>query len=93
MIVTIKNKGLQELFTKGKTKHLPQERLNKIKKLLFLLHSAHQLEDLNAPGLRLHPLKAPPYIGYYSIDVTGNYRLVFKFHNGNAHDVDYVDTH
>jgi toxin HigB-1 len=93
MITSFRHKGLQEFFTTGKSKKLPQERLRKIKQLLFLIHNAHQLEDINTPGLRLHKLKAPPYVGWYSVDVSGNYRIVFQFTNGNAHDIDYADTH
>lgn len=93
MIQRFKNKGLQELFENGKTRRLPQERLNKISKILAVIHAAHQIEDLNIPAFRLHKLKAPPYAGFHSIDVSGNYRIVFQFTNGNAYDVDYLDTH
>jgi proteic killer suppression protein len=93
MIKGFKHKGLQEFFVSGKSKRLPQERLKKIKHLLFLIHNAHQLEDINTPGSRLHKLKAPPYAGWFSVDVTGNYRIVFRFEDGNAFDIDYADTH
>ena len=93
MIVSFRNKGLQELFEKSKTSNLPQERLKKIKMLLAILDSAKELRDLNVPAFRLHKLKRPSLDGYYSIDVSGNYRIVFRFENGNAHDVDYLDTH
>ena len=93
MIKSFKHKGLKELFEKGKTNKLPQERLDKIRKLLFIINNAHQLEDVNTPGSRLHKLKAPPYAGWHSVDVTGNYRIVFQFTNGSAHDIDYADTH
>jgi proteic killer suppression protein len=93
MIHSFKNKGLKELFEQGKTKKLPQERLKKIKALLAIIHSAHQPEDFNTPGSRLHKLKAPPLAGFYSLDVTGNFRIVFDFRNGNAYDLDYLDTH
>jgi toxin HigB-1 len=93
MIKSFKHKGLKELFESGKTKKLPQERLDKINKLLFIINNAHQLEDVNTPGSRLHKLKAPPYAGWHSVDVTGNYRIVFQFTNGSAYDIDYVDTH
>lgn len=91
MIHSFKHKGLQEFFDSGKSKKLPQERLKKIKQLLNLIHNSHQLEDINTPGLRLRKLKAPPYAGWYSVDVSGNYRIVFQFTNGNAYD--YADTH
>jgi proteic killer suppression protein len=93
MIKSFKHKGLKEIFDNGETSKLPQERLDKIKKLLFVIHNAHQLEDINTPGSRLHKLKAPPYAGWYSVDVTANYRIVFQFTNGNVYDIDYADTH
>jgi proteic killer suppression protein len=92
MIASFKNKGLQELFTKNRTTKLPQERLKKIKMILASLHAAHTLKDLNIPAFRLHKLK-PPLDGYFSIDVSGNYRIVFWFEDGTVSDVDYLDTH
>jgi len=93
MIESFKHKGLQELFEKSKTARLPQERLKKIKMLLSVLDSAQDLKDLNAPAFRLHKLKKPPLDGYYSIDVSGNFRLVFWFEDSQASEVDYLDTH
>ena len=48
---------------------------------------------LNVPAFRLHKLRKPPLEGYYSIDVSGNYRIVFWFEDGNVSEVDYLDTH
>lgn len=93
MIISFRHKGLKELFEEGMTTRLPQERLRKIYKLLWNLHSAEILDELNESGLRLHRLKRPPLEGYYSIDVTGNYRLVFRFQSGIVEDVDFLDTH
>ncbi|HEY5749719.1 MAG TPA: type II toxin-antitoxin system RelE/ParE family toxin [Chryseolinea sp.] len=93
MIQSFKHKGLRELFEKGKTKKFPAEHLKKIKRLLDFVAAAHSSEDFNLPGKRLHKLKAPPYVDFYSLDVTGNYRLIFKFENGLATDVNYIDTH
>ena len=93
MIESFKHKGLRELFETGKTKKLPAEHLKKIKPLLDFVDAAHSSEDFNLPGGRLHKLKAPPYTGFYSLDVNGNYRLIFKFENGIALDVNYIDTH
>ena len=59
---------------------------------LILLHGAEKVEDLNYPGAGLHPLKGD-LKGYWSVTVTGNYRIIFRFENGNAHLVDYLDYH
>jgi proteic killer suppression protein len=93
MVISFRNKALEDLFTKGKTAKLPQERLRKIRNILSVLHAATNLKDLEMPAFRLHQLKAPPYRGFWSIDVTANYRIVFRFEDGNASDVDYVNTH
>jgi len=93
MIESFKHKGLKELFIDGKTKRLPQELLGKIKMILAIIDAAVSLEDLNVPAFRLHKLKAPPYQGYWSIDVSGNYRIVFEFTDGKATSIDYLDTH
>jgi toxin HigB-1 len=93
MIETFKHKGLRELFESSKTAKLPAERLKKIKLILAAIHAAQDLKDLKIPAFRLHRLKAPPYIGFYSIDVSGNYRIVFRWIEGKKFEVDYLDTH
>lgn len=93
MITSFKSKGLKELFVLGKTSLLPQERIPKIKKILTTIHAATSIEDLRIPAFRLHRLKAPPYEGFWSIDISGNYRLVFQFANGDASNLTYIDTH
>ena len=44
------------------------------------------------PGWRLHPL-AGDLKGYWSVSITGNWRLIFRFKDGDAHDLDLVDYH
>jgi proteic killer suppression protein len=93
MIRSFKSKPLERFFTQGNGAKLPQERLEKIKNILAAIHAATDIRDLNNPAFRLHQLKKPPYEGYWSIDVTGNYRIIFRFSRGDASDVDYLDTH
>ncbi len=57
-----------------------------------MLHGAEKEEDLNYPGAGLHPLKGDLQ-GFWSVTVTGNYRIIFRFENGNAYLVDYIDYH
>jgi proteic killer suppression protein len=93
MISTFSHKGLRELFEKGNSKRLPQERIRKLKQMLAVLHNATSVRDFDLPGARLHQLKEPPLRGYWSLDATGNYRLVFRFENGDVYDLDFLDTH
>ncbi len=47
---------------------------------------------MNLPGLRLHELKGDMK-GHYAVSVSGNWRVTFRFEDGTAVDVDYVDYH
>jgi len=47
---------------------------------------------MNLPGLRLHPLKGRRK-GAWAVDVSGNWRVVFRFEGNDAVDVDYLDYH
>ncbi|MCA6431520.1 MAG: type II toxin-antitoxin system RelE/ParE family toxin [Cytophagales bacterium] len=93
MIQSFRHKGLKELFNNGKTNKLPQERISKVKLILTAIHTASVVSDLNNPALRLHKLKSPPHRGYWSLDVNGNYRIIFEFKDGQATNLDYLDTH
>lgn len=93
MIRSFKSKALESVFSTGHSSKLPQERIGTIKNLLSVLHGATNLKDLSVPAFRLHKLKKPPLRGYWSIDVTGNFRLVFWFEGGDVSEVDYMDTH
>ncbi len=55
------------------------------------MHATHAAQ-LNAPGLRLHPL-AGKSVGRFAVKVDENFRVVFRFENGHAIEVDYVDYH
>jgi proteic killer suppression protein len=87
MIVSIQHKGLKLLWTKNDTSKLPAEQVKKIRNILVLLNAAEKIEDLTYPGAGLHLLKGD-LKGYWSLTVTGNYRIIFKFENGNAHLLD-----
>lgn len=47
---------------------------------------------MNMPGLKLHPLKEN-YIDFWSVAVSGNGRILFRFEGQNAVDIDYIDYH
>jgi proteic killer suppression protein len=47
---------------------------------------------MDLPGLRLHPLKGQMK-GFHAVSVSGNWRVIFRFEDGHAVDVDYVDYH
>ena len=92
MIVSIQHKGLRLLWIKNDASKLPPKQVPKIRNVLMLLNAAEKVEDMNFAGSGLHPLKSE-LKGFWSVTVTGNYRMIFKFENGEVHLVDYLDYH
>ena len=94
MIKTFKSKSLRLLWENNDGSKLPAAQLKKIR---YILQIIDELEDMPQDiatfvSLRPHPLKGS-LRGYWSLDVTGNYRIIFQFENKNAFDLDYLDTH
>lgn len=92
MIVTIRHKGLAALYRTDETKGLPQKLVKRITVILPALDVAQGPEDFTLPGLRVHPLKGNLQ-GYWSVSVSGNWRLVFRFDGQDVYDLDLVDYH
>jgi proteic killer suppression protein len=92
MIKTWKHKGLKDFFETGSTKGIPAKHSKRIGRILDAIDSASEIEDLNIPGFDLHELKGDRK-GTWAITVTGNWRITFKFINGDAYDVNYEDYH
>lgn len=92
MIESIRHKGLAELFENGDSSKLNPNHKARLRHILTLLHAATSIQDLNFPGSNLHALKGN-LAGYWAINVSGNWRIIFKFENGNIYNVDYLDYH
>ena len=92
MIVSFKHRGLKRLFEKGDRRRINPAHLEKIRLILADLDSAEDIIHLRRPGYRLHELHGR-LTGSYAVDVSGNWRIVFRFQAGRAADVDLVDYH
>ena len=92
MIGSIKHRGLAALYYDDQTKGLKQSLVKRLRQILALRATAQVLEDMNVPGLKLHPLKGD-LAGFYSISVSGNWRVIFRFESGEATDIDLIDYH
>ncbi len=92
MIQGFRHKGLQRLFEKGQTKGVRADQIEKVENILAVLNLAVQPEDMNLPGFHLHPLKGG-LKGFWSVTVRANWRIIFRFQEGDAYDVDLIDYH
>jgi proteic killer suppression protein len=64
----------------------------KLADILDRLDAAENVGDMKFPGSDLHQLKGKMK-GHWAVKVSGNWRVVFRFEEGNAYDVDYTDYH
>ena len=92
MIKSFKHKGLQKYFESGSLAGIRPGHKQKIRIRLTALDTATCIEDMDIPGFRLHQLKGGKK-GLWAIDVNKNWRIVFKFEDGNAYVVNYEDYH
>ncbi|MEK7351977.1 MAG: type II toxin-antitoxin system RelE/ParE family toxin [Nitrospirota bacterium] len=94
-LIKFRHKGLLRLYTEGNAKGVSASQLDKVRKLLVALETALTLEQVGRfPGWKLHPLKGDMK-GYWSVTVTGNWRIVFRYHESTntASDIDLIDYH
>ena len=86
------HRGLRRLAEQDDARSVPQSLVRRIRRILTELDAAQSAQDMNLPGYRLHPMKGARH-GQWSIRISGNWRIVFRFENGEAVDVDLVDYH
>ena len=92
-ICSIRHKGLRRFLEKNDPSGLPQERLERIRRILTALLSAASVEQINTmPGWKLHPLKGSR-AGTYALAVSGNWRLTFWLNDNEIFNLDLEDYH
>jgi len=92
MIKHFRHKGLAGFYETGSKAGIQAKHADRIRLILARLNASHEPRDMNLPGLRLHSLSGE-YQGYWAVDVSGNWRIVFKFEGQDVIDVDYLDYH
>jgi len=93
MIKTFANKETQQIFVKGKSKRLPPDLIRRAIRRLEYIHWATGLNDLGVPpSNRLHTLKSDRE-GQYTISINDQWRIGFRFIDGDAYDVEIIDYH
>lgn len=92
MIGGFNHKGLKRLYEDDDRKSLRPDLVERISVLLAYLDAARTVEDLDIPSLRLHQLKGD-FKGYWAITVRANWRIIFRFENGEASAIELIDYH
>ena len=92
MIKRFRHKGLERLFRKGEAQGIQAQYVSRIIRILDLLDDASAPEQVNIPGLYLHPLKGSRK-GEWAMSVSGNWRITFRFEGEDVTDVTLEDYH
>jgi len=92
VIKSFKHKGLEDFFYSGNKKGIRPEHADKISRILDRLNASNDITDMNYPGSYLHKLSGR-LKDQFSVRVSGNWRIFFKFIDGDAYVVNYKDYH
>ena len=91
-IASFCRRGLKAFYEEGESRHVSPAHQEKLRDILAALDHGSGPEDMNLPGFHLHLLKGK-LKGHHAVSVSGNWRVTFRFEDGRAVDVGYVDYH
>ena len=86
------HRGLRRFYERGDAGRLNPSHAKRIRQILTDLARAREPGDVSRPGWRLHRLRGNRS-GFWSVHVSGNWRIVFRFEDGEAVDIDLIDYH
>jgi len=92
MITSFRHKGLRVFFETGNTRGIQAGHAARLARVLSFLDRAAVPDDVDLPGWRLHPLKGA-LAGFWSITISGNWRVMFRFVGSDVELLDYLDYH
>ena len=92
MMRSFKHRGLKRLYEHGDRSRLGSDSINRVEDILARLDVALIPSDLDLPGYTLHALKGA-LKEFWSVRVSGNWRIIFRFQDGDVFDVNLVDYH
>jgi proteic killer suppression protein len=92
MIISFIHKGLERYYRSGKTSGVQSKHVKRLRLILTNLDQAETPSDMDLPGLRLHELKGSRK-GIWSVSVSGNWRVTFRFTGKDIEIVNYEDYH
>jgi len=93
MILSFGTKETKKIWARVRIKGLSTELQEVARRKLRMLNSSQNLTDLQVPpSNRLEKLKGK-LVDHYSIRINDQYRIIFKWDNGNAREVEIIDYH
>jgi proteic killer suppression protein len=92
MIISFRHKGLKTFFETGNKAGIRAKHAERLRLILARLNVVTEMRDMNLPGLKLHKLEGK-YAGFWAVEVSGNWRIIFQFDGHDILQVDYLDYH
>jgi proteic killer suppression protein len=92
MIKNILHKGLKNFYLTGNSAGIHQAHQKRLRLILARLEAIHKPEDMNLPGFMFHKLSGKRK-AEYAVTVNKNWRIIFKFDQVDAYDINYLDYH
>jgi proteic killer suppression protein len=92
MIGSFRHRGLRRLYDDDDASRIAPEHVARIRLILAALDAAQKPEDMNIHTFRLHALRGD-LKGFWAVTVRANWRIIFRFTEGEARDVDLLDYH
>ena len=92
MILSFKHKGLEQFFKTGRKSGIQAKHSKRLQLILGRLNASIAATDMDLPGLYLHQLSGVR-ADIWSVRVSGNWRITFRFNGEHAEIVNYEDYH
>ena len=92
MIISFRHKGLRQFYENGSKGGIQAQQASRLRLILGRLDASREPRDMNLPGQRLHSMSGD-LSAFWSVSVSGNWRVIFRFDGQDACDVDYLDYH
>ena len=92
VIASFRHRGLKRFFEEDDPRKLPPDMVDRIRAILARLNQSEVIEDMNVHSYKLHPLKGSRK-GEWAVTVRANWRITFRFAEGEAREVNLEDYH
>ena len=92
MIRSFKHRGLKRLYERDDRSGIRPDLVETVERIMTALDAATAPQDLDIPRYRLHPLKGG-LKEFWSVTVRANWRIIFRFEDEDAFDVELIDYH